>query len=121
LCFENIEEIYGLLSQRTLITQYNGHGIFIALEELGYITMSISFLFLAMVFSKKYRLEKAIRLILIISPLLTGLSFLLYSIKFGIDRSYRFEVATITINWLVTITIGILISILIKNRLKMIK
>ncbi len=104
-----------------LITQYNGHGIFIALEELGYITMSISFLFLAMVFSKKNRLEKAIRLILIISPLLTGLSFILYSIKFGIDRSYRFEVVTITINWLITITIGILISIVIKNRLKMIK
>ena len=104
-----------------LITQYNGLGIFIALEELGYITMSISFLFLAMVFSKKNRLEKAIRLILIISPLLTGLSFILYSIKFGIDRSYRFEVVTITINWLITITIGILISIVIKNRLKMIK
>ena len=104
-----------------LITQYNGQGIFIALEELGYITMSISFLFLAMVFSKKNRLEKAIRLILIISPLLTGLSFILYSIKFGIDRSYRFEVVTITINWLITITIGILISIVIKNRLKMIK
>ena len=28
-----------------LLTQYNGHGIFIAMEELGYITMSISFLF----------------------------------------------------------------------------
>ena len=101
-----------------LITQYNGHGIFIAMEELGYITMSISFLFLAPIFSMKKRLEKSIRLTLMIPFLLTILSFVLYSIKFGIDRDYRFEVATITINWLVTITVGILISIFIKRRMK---
>jgi hypothetical protein len=104
----------------SLITQYNGHGIFIAMEDLGYITMSISFFFLALIFSMKSRLEKSIRLILMMSLLLTVLAFIFYSIKFGIDRSYRFEVATISINWIVTITAGILISIFIKNRLKMI-
>ncbi len=104
-----------------LLTQYNGHGIFIAMEDLGYITMSISFLFLSFIFSLKNRLERTIRLILISAFLLTVLSFVFYTIKFGIDRSYRFEVATITINWLTTITIGILVSIFIKNRLKTIK
>ena len=104
-----------------LLTQYNGHGIFIAMEDLGYITMSISFLFLAFIFSMKNRLEKAIRLILISAFLFTVLSFIFYSIKFGIDRSYRFEVAAITINWITTIAVGILISIFIKSRLKMIK
>jgi hypothetical protein len=104
-----------------LIPQYNGHGIFIAMEELGYITMSISFLFLAPAFSKKNSLEKSIRWILLIPFLLTVLSFVLYSIKYGIERNYRFEVATITINWLVTITIGILISIYIKHRMNIIK
>ncbi len=104
-----------------LLTQYNGHGIFIAMEDLGYITMSISFLFLSFIFSLKNRLERTIRLILISAFLLMVLSFVFYTIKFGIDRSYRFEVATITINWLTTITIGILVSIFIKNRLKTIK
>ena len=47
-----------------LLTQYNGHGIFIALEELGYITMSISLFFLAPVFSSSIRLEKSLRWIL---------------------------------------------------------
>jgi hypothetical protein len=28
-----------------LITQYNEHGLFIAMEELGYITMSIALVF----------------------------------------------------------------------------
>ncbi|MGB5668744.1 MAG: hypothetical protein WBM53_18050 [Maribacter sp.] len=101
-----------------LLTQYNGHGIFIAMEDLGYITMSISFLFLSFIFSPKNRLERAIRLILISAFLLTVVAFVFYTIKFGIDRSYRFEVATITVNWLTTITIGILVSIYIKNRLK---
>jgi hypothetical protein len=30
-----------------LLTQYNPYGVFIVLEELGYLLMSLSFLFLA--------------------------------------------------------------------------
>ena len=104
-----------------LITQYSGRGLFIALEELGYITMRISFLFLAPVFSINKPLEKSIRIILISQFALTVCSFLFYTIEFGIDRSYRFEVATITINWGAAITVGILICVFIKRTLKTIK
>lgn len=104
-----------------LITQYNGHGLFIALEELGYITMSISFLFLAPVFSTEKRLEKSIRVILFLQFGFTLLSFLLYSIKFGLDREYRFEVATITIDWLVAIIVGILTCVFLKRAMRLIK
>jgi hypothetical protein len=34
-----------------LVTQYNPHGIFIALEELGYLLMSLAFLFAGLVFA----------------------------------------------------------------------
>jgi hypothetical protein len=44
-----------------LLTQYNPHGIFIALEELGYILMSLSFLFVAPVFADKTRLGSSVR------------------------------------------------------------
>ncbi|MFC2188232.1 hypothetical protein ACFCT7_13015 [Fulvivirgaceae bacterium LMO-SS25] len=101
-----------------LLTQYNGHGIFIAMEDLGYITMSISFLFMAFIFTNKTRLEKAIRLILIFGFLLMVFSFVFYTIKYGLDRSYRFEVAAISINWITTITIGILVGIFIRRKLK---
>jgi hypothetical protein len=94
-----------------LITQYNGHGIFIALEELGYITMSIAMFFLAPVFPSNNRLNKSIRWILYLPLFLNILGFVLYSIKFGIDRNYRFEVATITVDWLFLISACILISI----------
>lgn len=103
-----------------LITQYNGHGIFIAMEELGYITMSISFFFLAFLFSIKNRLEKSIRILLTMPLLITILAFTLYSIMYGIDRDYRFEVVTLSINWLVTIAVGILISIYLKRKMKII-
>jgi hypothetical protein len=101
-----------------LITQYNEHGLFIAMEELGYITMSIALFFLAFGFSKKTRMERIIRIILITQLFINVLAFVFYSVKFGLERSYLFEVATITINWLVIITVGILSGIHYKNKLK---
>jgi len=101
-----------------LLTQYNGHGVFIALEELGYIAMSISFLFLAPVFSMKKVLERSIRWILLLAFASTLLAFVLYTLKFGIERHYRFEVAAITINWLVSIAVGILISVFMRRRMR---
>lgn len=45
-----------------LLIQYNPHGIFIAAEEIGYIFMSLSLLFLAPVFLEHKGIEKAITL-----------------------------------------------------------
>lgn len=95
----------------SLISQYNGHGIFIALEELGYLLMSLSMLFIAFAFPRQTRLEKTIRLIFILAFIGTLSSFLFYTLIFGIDRSYRFEVATITVNFLALIINGILLAV----------
>ena len=100
-----------------LITQYNGHGIFIALEELGYILMSISLFFLSPVFSSINRLDKSIRWLLFLPFILNIIAFVLYSFKYGLDRNYRFEVASISINWLFMIAIGILISVFFKRKI----
>lgn len=101
-----------------LITQYNEHGLFIAMEELGYITMSIALFFLAFAFYKKNRIERIIRVILISQLILTIIAFIYFSIMFGIERSYLFEVATITINWLCIIVVGIMIGLAFRKRLK---
>jgi hypothetical protein len=100
-----------------LLTQYNGHGIFIVLEELGFTMMSIAFIFLSPIFSMKNRLEQAIRWILIMPFVVNVFAFVFYSIQFGLDRDYRYEVATISINWLVTILIGILIGVFFKREM----
>jgi len=43
-----------------MMIQYNPHGVFLALEELGYLLMSLSFLFMAPVFAGRSRLESAV-------------------------------------------------------------
>jgi transposase InsO family protein len=106
-----ISMIKGQTEGISLLTQYNGHGIFIALEELGFILMSLVFLFLSPIFNGNNRLEKAMKRIFAIPSILILLSYVYYAIQYGLDRDYRFEVAAITIDWLATITIGILSSI----------
>ncbi|MEJ2599069.1 MAG: hypothetical protein P8Z00_12095 [Anaerolineales bacterium] len=103
----------------TLLTQYNPHGIFIALEELGYLTMSLSFLSMAPVFVNKDRLESAVRWISIVSFVLVVGSFVLISIQYGLDRQDRFEVMVISINWLALIANGILLGAIFRRQSKM--
>ena len=105
----------------SLLTQYNGQGIFIALEELGFILMSLVFLFLSPVFSGKSRLEKTLSWFCRIPFLLIVLSFVYYAIQYGLDRDYRFEVAAITIDWLSAIVIGILSSIYFLKEMRLIR
>ena len=116
-----ISVMKGQVEGIALLTQYNGHGVFIVLEELGFTMMSIAFIFLSPVFSMKSRLEKAIRWILLMPFVVNVFAFIFYSIQFGLDRDYRFEVAAITINWLVTILVGILIGVFFKREMNKVK
>jgi hypothetical protein len=98
-----------------LLTQFNAHGIFIALEEIGFFMMSLSMLFMAPIFSGKERVGKAIRWSFVICFVVTILAFILYSIFYGIFREYRFEVAAISINWMTLIISGILLAIMFRR------
>jgi hypothetical protein len=100
-----------------LLTQYNPHGLFIALEEIGLLMMSMSLLFIAFVFSGS-RLESSIRWIMIISFILSIISLIVLSLIHGIHREYHFEVYVISINWLVLIVAGILLSLLFRRNLQ---
>jgi len=111
--------VNGEIDGIAILTQYNPHGIFIALEEIGYLMMSVAFLCLAPVFSGTNRLESTIRWIFIISFILTITSLIILSIFYGINREYRFEVAVITINWMVLIVSGILLSVVFKRAIRM--
>lgn len=63
-----------------LLTQYNPHGIFIALEEIGYLLMSISFIFIAPVYYRKSALEHAASLVFVMSFILTVTALIFISI-----------------------------------------
>jgi hypothetical protein len=99
-----------------ILTQYNPHGIFIALEELGYLMMSFALFCTLPVFSKKNRLEKAIRTTFLLNFVSSLLALMVISVIYGIRREYRFEVAVITLNWLALIVSGILLSKLFKHQ-----
>jgi hypothetical protein len=101
-----------------ILTQYNPHGVFIALEEIGYIMMGVSFICLVPVFSGSNTLERAIKWIYIIGFILIIVSFILISLLFGIKREYRFEVAVITIDYAVLIISGILLTKLFKREMR---
>jgi hypothetical protein len=102
----------------TLLTQYNPHGVFIALEELGYLLMALSFLFMAFVFANKNRLETAVRWVFIAGFGLVILSLVVISFIYGLDRLDRFEVIAISVDWFVLIINGILLSIMFRRQLQ---
>ena len=95
-----------------LFTQYNPHGIFIALEGIGYLMMSVALLTNAVVFFRG-KLEHAIRWIFLIDFILAaGFLAVLSWLKYDI---VAFEVAILTINWIALIISGILLSVLFKR------
>jgi len=111
-----------LMNQETdgiaLLTQYNAHGIFIVLEELGYLLMSLSFLFLAPVFANIGRLASVVKWVFIAGFVLTMVFLAVISVIHGLDRMDRFEIAVISIDWLVLVINGVLLSLLFRRQLK---
>jgi hypothetical protein len=101
-----------------MLIQYNAHGVFIALEDLGYLIMSLSFVFMAPVFGNKSRLECVVRWVFILGFVLVIISLIVISINHGLDRQDRFEVVVLSVDWLVLIVNGILLSMVFRKKLK---
>jgi hypothetical protein len=98
-----------------ILTQYNPHGIFIALEEIGYLMMSLSFLFMAPVLAGPNRVERTIRWTFIIGFVLMIAALIIITVSYGIAREYRFEIAAISIDWIVLIVAGIPLSVVFRR------
>ena len=80
--------------------------------------MSLSFLFMAPVFANRNRLESAVRWIFATAFILAIVSLAVISINHGLERQDRFEVAVISIDWLVLIINGVLLSIVFRKQMK---
>jgi hypothetical protein len=102
----------------TLLTQYNPYGVFIVLEELGYLLMVLSFAFLAPVFTGGGRLASVIGWIFVAGFVLMVGFFAAISVVYGLERMDRFEIAVISIGWLVLAINGVLLSVLFRRRPK---
>ena len=98
-----------------LLSQFNAHGVFIVLEEIAFIMMSLSMLFMAPVFAGQTKAEKAIRWIFTGNFVLNVISFAMIALSYGIFREYRFEVAAFSTNWLALVLSGIFLSVIFRK------
>jgi hypothetical protein len=96
----------------SLFTQYNPHGLFIAGEALGYLLMSVALLCVAPLFVGG-RIERAIRW-LVVAAFVLVVAALIGLWLVGGDL-VAFEVAVLSIDWLVLIGSGALLSILFRR------
>jgi hypothetical protein len=96
----------------SLFTMYNPHGLFVALESLGYLAMAVAFLFAAPVFEGG-RVERSIRWIFVAGFVLAVGMFL--GLYFAGSDIVGFEVAVLSIDWIVLIVTGVLLAVVFRR------
>jgi hypothetical protein len=93
-----------------LFSQYNPHGAFIALEDLGYLLLGLALLTAAAVFTATTRLDRALRWTLGAGGALTVVTLPVLAVRYGTDLEYRYEVAAMALTWLTLIAGGVLLA-----------
>jgi hypothetical protein len=98
-------------------SQYNPHGIFIALENVGYVLFNLAFLFIGVAMVRMpTRLWRAAGWIFTIGGALTVALLVFFAAFYRVRLDYRFEVTAILITWLVLIVTPVLLSIAVRRR-----
>lgn len=92
-------------------SQYNPRGVFIALEDIGYLMMSVAFLFVVGAIERRDRLTRLVRALFVSSGILNIGSLLVLALIYGYDLEYRYEVAAITITWITLTIAGVLLGL----------
>ncbi len=102
----------GEIESLSLFTQYNPHGLFIAGEALGYLTMSTALLFAAPAFAGG-GIERAIHWLFVAGFVLALAAFIGFWLVGG--DLVAFEVSVLSINWIVLIASGVLLGVVFRR------
>ena len=105
----------GQLDGWAMLTMYNPYGVFIALEELGYLLMSLALALLAPVFIGRNRVERAIRWVFLLNLAAVVSALVAVSLLHGTDRRYVFELIVISIVWSTLIVAGPLVAAVLRR------
>jgi hypothetical protein len=108
----------GQLSGLSLFSQYNPHGIFIALEDGGYSLIGLAFLFSGLSLGSLTRLERVVRRLLVISGAAVVGVLVTFALIFGKDLEYRFEVIALSVDLGVLVVAGVLLGVLFKRLMR---
>ena len=96
----------------SLWTQYNPHGVFIALENAGFATLNLGFVFLGSALATTRPRSAAIGAwVFRAGGTLTLAVMVALATIYRAELDYRFEVAAIGLTWLTLITGGLLMAI----------
>lgn len=94
-----------------LLTQYNPHGVSIAIESLGYLMLATAFLFTGAAMPRMVRPGAAIRWTLMTAALLAIAAFCGMALRFGVQMALPFELAILMIDWIALVIVGIQLSL----------
>lgn len=100
-----------------LIIQYNPYGLFIALEELGYMLMCLALYLTAPLFWGS-RAGRTVAITLLVSAVVALVSLAVINLLYGMDKMDRFEVAIISIAWITLILVGFMLRRLFRAERK---
>ena len=98
----------GELDGLPLWSMYNPSGLFIALENLTYLLLGPSWLFLAAALPPARGTVRATRVVLTVAGALTLVSLVGLAAFYGRDLGYRYEVVALSVGWIALIVIGVL-------------
>lgn len=96
----------------SLLTQYDPHGVFIAMEALGYLMLTVALLFAAPIFAGG-RAERAIRGLFALSFVLAVVAFV--GLALLRHDLVAFEVTVLMITWIVLIASGTLLCVVFRR------
>lgn len=96
------------------LSQYNPHGVFIALESLGFLLLSVSLGFLALTLGRS-RIERAVFWLFVGCATIAVLALVGMWSYFGFDLEYFYEVAVISVLWLTLIVTSGLLSVVFRR------
>ena len=99
-----------------MLSQYNPHGVFIALEELGYLLISVSLAIMAAAMSSSTSLERAVKRLFACGFMVNVVALSWIAWRYGHEREYRFEIAAIGVDWTMLIVGGGMLAAVFRNR-----
>ncbi len=99
----------GELDSLVLWSQYNPHGIFIALENLGYFFMGLVLLLLALMLTERNRYERFARYVFFIAAVVVIGAMAIMSLAMRDNLEYQYEVLALTLDWMAMIIGGVLL------------
>lgn len=98
-----------------LLTQYNPHGLFIVLEDVGYLLLAFAFLFAGTAVPSETRPGKMLRWVLVGAFVLSSVTLVAFAVLFGVEMALPFELAIIAVVWIALAVAGILAAILFRR------